>query len=96
MPKPRRNRSIAFRASLQRAIHSQAAKLATIEQQRPATRAGAQARLNWQNQVAQLKARLAQSNADPKGWGRLPGTPAFYADSRLDELAAQKLRFHNP
>ena len=60
MPKPRRNRSIAFRASLQRAIHSQAAKLATIEQQRPATRAGAQARLNWQNQFAQLKARLAQ------------------------------------
>jgi len=60
MPKPRRNRSIASQASLQRAIRSQAAKLATIEQQRPATRAGAQARLNRQNQVARLKARLAQ------------------------------------
>ena len=55
MPKPRRSRSIAFQASLQRPIHSQAVKLATIEQQRPPTRAGAQARLNWQNQVAQLK-----------------------------------------
>jgi hypothetical protein len=43
-----------------------------------------------------LKHVWRSSNADPKGWGSLPGAPAFYADSRLDELAAQKLRFHNP
>ena len=67
----------SLQASLQSTIHSQTAKLAAIEQQRPARWAGAQARITWQNQVAQLKACLAQPNADPKGWGRLPRTLAF-------------------
>jgi hypothetical protein len=65
-----------LQAALQTAIDNQAAKLAAIEQERPAWPASKQARTARQNQLAQAKARLAHSNADSKGWGRSPGTPA--------------------
>jgi hypothetical protein len=86
----------SLQASLQSTIHSQAAKLAAIEQQRPARWARAQARMTWQNQVAQLKARLAQLERRSERVGEIARNAGLYADSMLDELAAQKLRFHHP
>jgi hypothetical protein len=85
-----------LRASLQSTIHSQAAKLAAIEQERPGWPASKQARTAWQNQVTQAKARLAQLERRSERVGEIAQDAGLYADSMLDELAARKLRFHHP
>jgi len=82
-----------LQAALQTAIHSQATKLATIEQERPASK---QARTLWQNQIVQAKARLAQLERRFERVGEIAHDASLYADSMLDELAARKLRFHHP
>jgi hypothetical protein len=48
-----------LQASLRSAIHSQATKLAAIEQESPAWPATKQAHAAWNNQITQAKARLA-------------------------------------
>ena len=85
-----------LRASLQSTIHSQAAKLAAIEQERPGWPASKQARTAWQNQVTQAKARLAQLERRSERVGEIAQDAGLYADCMLDELAARKLRFHHP
>jgi hypothetical protein len=85
-----------LQASLQSAIHSQATKLAAIEQKQPPWPAGRQARTTWQNQIAQAKARLAQLERRSERMGEIAHDAGIYADSMLDELAARKLRFHHP
>ena len=85
-----------LQAALQTVIHSQATKLAAIEQERPAWPAGRQARTTWQNQVAHAKARLAQLERRFERVGEIAHDAGLYADSLLDELAARKLRFHHP
>jgi hypothetical protein len=85
-----------LQASLQSALHSQATKLAAIEQQQPAWPANKQARAASQNQVTQAKGRLAQLERRSERVGEIAQVAGLYADSLLDELAARKLRFHHP
>jgi hypothetical protein len=85
-----------LQASLQTAIHSQATKLAAIEQKQPTWPAGRQARTAWQNQIAQAKARLAQLERRSERVREIATGAGLYADSLLDEFAARKLRFRDP
>jgi hypothetical protein len=85
-----------LQASLQSAIHSEATKLAAIEQESPAWPATKQAHAAWNNQITQAKARLAQLERRSERVGEIAHNAGLYADSLLDELAARKLRFHHP
>ena len=76
-----------LQAGVQSAIHSQATKLAAIEQERPAWPASKQARATWNNRITQARARLAQLDRRSERLGEIAQDAALYA-----ELHARRAR----
>jgi hypothetical protein len=85
-----------LQSSLAAALTSEQAQLQAIQQSPPGWTAGKKARVQWEQQVARRKTRIAQLAMRLDRVGEIEEGAGVYAETKIKELAERKLRADRP
>jgi hypothetical protein len=83
-------------SSLAAALTSEQAQLQAIQQSPPGWTAGKKAKVQWEQQVARRKTRIAQIALRLDRVGEIEEAAGVYAETKIEELAERKLRADRP
>ena len=78
------------------ALTSEQAQLQAIQQRAPGWTAGDRAHIQWEQQVARRKTRIAQIALRLDRVGEIEEAAGVYAETKIEELAERKLRLDKP
>jgi hypothetical protein len=85
-----------LQSSLAASLTSEQAQLQAIQQRAPGWTAGKRAHIQWEQQVARRKTRIAQIALRLDRVGEIEEAAGVYAETKIEELAERKLRLDKP